>query len=87
MKKTYEKPRLVALSLSGNDLLCSTCTFDIIGDNADQGLVGLIETGFGVDITISSFSNEDGCATAIPGIEDTGYCKFNGADNMTVFNS
>lgn len=86
MKKTYEKPRLVALSLSGNDLLCSTCAFDVIGENADQGLLDMFEA-FGITITSNSFATSEGCSMQIDDSLVSGYCKFNGADNMTVFNS
>ena len=37
--KTYEKPRLVALSLTSNDMLCGTCNTDVMDEEFDD-LIG-----------------------------------------------
>lgn len=77
--KTYEKPRLNALSLSGNDMLCNSCDIDIIGDNADTNIKAMLEI-FGDPSQVLG-SGED-CAIKVS-IE--GYCKFTGAN--VVINS
>lgn len=83
--KKYEKPRLMALSLSGNDMLCAACDIDIYGDNANPiwkdtygELIGN-GTAFG--------EAETQCVDADWQIK--GYCKFTGGDNGTrvVINS
>lgn len=81
MKKTYEKPRLVALSLSGNDLLCAACPIDAEGPNMDSTLSQILND-FGVDIFTALGSGEE-CQ-----FEITGYCKFSSADSGNIlFNS
>ena len=39
--KTYEKPRLVALSLTSNDMLCGTCGIDGVSEEFDKILEDL----------------------------------------------
>ena len=39
--KTYEKPRLVALSLTSNDMLCGTCGIDGVSEEFDKILENL----------------------------------------------
>lgn len=77
--KTYEKPRLVALAVSSNDLLCQSCAVDVIGDNRDpvfdkylELIGGSIEQLFG--------SGETSCVIPVEG-----YCKFLGTN--VVINS
>lgn len=82
MKKTYEKPRLVALSLSGNDLLCAACPIDAVGPNMDPFLSQIIG-----DFNIE---NVFGAGTDCPnGLQVEGYCKFTSSENggQIVFNS
>lgn len=80
--KTYEKPRLTAISLSGNGALCQACAIDVVGDNADQNVLDLLLM---FDSEISNlFESTDSCATEC-GVE--GYCKFGPTADMTVFNS
>ena len=85
MKKTYEKPRLTALSLSGNDMLCAACPIDVIGSNAQTEIVQMIRDFTGMDVTSSSFASTEAC---IDGLAIEGYCKFTsaGAESI-VFNS
>lgn len=78
--KTYEKPKLIALSLSGNNMLCNTCAVDIIAPTEDQGLVDMLEIYGPID-TLFATAEAD-CATKI---EISGYCKFTGAN--VVINS
>lgn len=84
--KTYEKPRLIALSLSSEDMLCSGCenrytgVFDWWDDNHDgmlsdeevnnHGLFGLSEL------------SESQCS----GVQIEFYCKFTSTET-NVFNS
>lgn len=80
--KTYEKPRLTAISLSGNGALCQACAIDVVGDNADQNVLDLLLM---FDPEISNlFESTDSCVTEC-GVE--GYCKFGPTADMTVFNS
>lgn len=74
--KPYEKPRLIAMSLSGSNTLCSSCQIDIIGDNADptfQEIAGDFEFTFG--------AAEDSCAN---GFTIEGYCKFTATDGVVI---
>ena len=82
MKKTYEKPKLIALPLSGNNMLCNTCAIDIIGDNADKTFKETMGDFFDLNNAFASY--ESSCKIPIDG-----YCKFNGADrkDLVVINS
>ena len=89
--KTYEKPRLMALSLSGNDQLCGSCT--------DQGGTPLYKdpTGFiaqNIDDAAGDgdgiltraevenlFSSEDGCKDTRCEI----YCKFTSSGGLVAW--
>lgn len=79
--KTYEKPKLIALSLSGNNMLCNTCQTDIIGNNMDPAFKATMED-FGIVITDNSFASSDSCTAPV---DISGYCKFTGAN--VVINS
>ncbi len=81
--KTYEKPKLIALSISGNNMLCNSCTFDIIAPyngGADHGELGQMIEEFGYNFG----STETQCSLSI-----VGYCKFNSVDEglFSVINS
>ena len=71
--KVYEKPKLVMMSISGNDLLCS-CKVDVVGSNANpdylQTIALLIEMGF----SENALFDEGSCTTPV-----SGYCKMNSA--------
>ena len=79
--KTYEKPKLIALSLSGNNMLCNTCAVDIIAPTEDQALVDILEDFHGPIDKLFATAEAD-CAKHI---EYEGYCKFTGAN--VVINS
>lgn len=81
MEKTYEKPKLIALPLSGNNMLCNTCAIDIIGDNADKIFKETVGDFFDPNVAFASYENCE--------VEISGYCKFTGADNggRVVINS
>lgn len=81
--KTYEKPRLTAISLSGNGALCQACAIDVVGDNADQNVLELLTMTYDANID-NLFESADSCTTEC-GVE--GYCKFGPTADMTVFNS
>lgn len=80
--KKYEKPRLMALSLSGNDMLCATCDIDILGDNANP--IWKDTYGDFIDHNNAFGEAEDQCA-AEGFFKVSGYCKFTGAN--VVINS
>ena len=87
--KTYEKPKLIALSLSGNNMLCNTCQFDVIGDNADPLADTIKDMAEVATITELNFARgETSCAVELD-IDITSYCKFAGADagGLVVINS
>lgn len=82
MKKTYEKPKLIALSLSGNNLLCGSCAGKVtLYDNSTLAQLVLMAAGRNSDydrITGISrgdfeglFGTEESCGTPIEA-----YCKF-----------
>ena len=85
--KTYEKPKLLALSLSGNNMLFWTCTFDVIGDNNQlPGFPEMVQEMIGKPISEQCFAADENCA--VPVAID-GYCKFTGAESgdQVVINS
>lgn len=73
--KKYEKPRLMALSLSGNDMLCATCDIDIIGDNGRKDIIEMLEEIFGPIENL--FATGEDCKQQI---DVEGYCKFTGTN-------
>ena len=87
MMKTYEKPMLVTLALSGNEQLCGSCSDDgaSILLYQDSGLAGqfdwLVGDGDGngerSDLIGCFGTGESGCSKPLEG-----YCKFTG--NVTV---
>ena len=90
MKKTYEKPRLMALSLSGNDQLCGTCA-DNNGQLLYKDPTGTIAKG--IDILVG---NRDGKLTKaetsnIFGFKEDchspveNYCKFTSTGNIVAW--
>ncbi len=71
--KTYEKPKLIALSICGNEMLCS-CAVDADNDPVlQQILQDLVPE-------LNPFGTDGGCD-----IEIKDYCKFTGAN--LVFSS
>lgn len=82
--KTYEKPRLMVLSISANDALCTGCSkgtrfdpffqnFDSIYGNDD----GVLENGEG-----GLFAGEaDNCTTSF---DYDGYCKYASVSNGNI---
>ena len=84
--KTYEKPRLNALSLSGNSLLCS-CAIDAVEPNMDPALKTIIQAGWPqITDTSKLFATADGNACDTP-IDIVGYCKMSPTETNMVFNS
>ncbi len=87
--KLYEKPRLMVLSISANDMLCSGCSICTRGDyywdpfdlNHDGVLTHAEATSQGL-FGSSDGENSDSCSVPVDG-----YCKFNGTDPALVFTS
>lgn len=89
--KTYEKPVLMALSLSGEDLLCGACSTSNMTLWNDASLAESIlflvgrDASYDKDETISEgdfegiFGSGDGCSTPIQS-----YCKFTGSSDKMV---
>lgn len=78
MLKVYEKPKLVALSVSGNDVLCAACKIDVVGPNADPVFDQIIKDMEAVGM--KPLVQEDGCQHPVEG-----YCKFSSAS--IIYNS
>ena len=88
--KTYEKPRLMALSLSGNDQLCGSCS-----DKGSTNLLYKDPSGglaLGLDFLVG---NDDGVLTKEEAARAFGpnegceipvesYCKFTSSSDMLV---
>lgn len=70
MLKVYEKPKLVALSISSNDSLCAGCGFDV--DDLPPSLGQMIE-----DFGINAFGSAEGCTVIIEA-----YCKYTSSDKL-----
>lgn len=68
--KAYEKPRLVALSLSGNDMLCLNCE---VNPKDNAALNDMINTFFGGILEGVFGTTESACSNQV-----SGYCKFTG---------
>ncbi len=80
--KKYEKPRLMALSLSGSNALCA-CQVDAVGPNMSQEIIHALDGLVQPDQISSCF--EAGYQCQIP-VDVEGYCKY-GPSGQTVFNS
>lgn len=79
--KPYEKPRLVALSLSGNDMLCGGCTYPT--RNSSDGFLATLDLlygngdGFLEDGELGTLFVQSEHCEAI----SKNYCKFTSAEN------
>lgn len=77
--KTYTKPRLVALSLSANDMLCGTCS-PVFAEGWMNGVMGDVMEDFEL------FSSIESCTidyADFGGLE--GYCKTTPSADMKAF--
>lgn len=87
--KQYQKPQLVALSLSANDMLCAGCTAQT---RFDIGLSSIFESAFPGSVTADGFftkeeadaiglfaSSADSCSMEAGDMFQ--YCKFSAADS------
>lgn len=90
--KAYQKPTMLVLSISANDMLCGNCTLPT-RNNMDwllvlDGIQNIRVKDTNNDGAISEdetnlfASGEKGCE-----YEYEGYCKFTSADNLRVFTS
>lgn len=88
--KKYEKPRLIALSLEGNERLCGDCAekgaTTLIALNKSEFLwldnIPLVGDRDGVleeSDTVNAFGSGEDCTFQVEG-----YCKFSGADQSFV---
>ena len=84
--KIYEKPKLMVLSVSANDVLCSGCT---IGTRGDENWLVFDQDGDNLFTKaeadqLKMFGTEDGaqCTTVV-----YGYCKFNSVSAELLFTS
>lgn len=78
--KVYEKPKLVVISVLGNDLLCNSCSSDVVGGGGPRDpIIDEIIRDFGETV----FTTSDGCETIYDII---GYCKFSPSDDI-LYNS
>ena len=85
--KSYEKPRLMVLSISANDAICGGCQVSTrndawfkLMDSQVGNQNGVFELGEG-----GLFANaEDNCSVPT---DYNGYCKFSGADGYKLFTS
>ncbi len=82
--KVYEKPKLMVLSVSANDALCSSCQvgtrnneLSSLFDEDGDGVFSPGEGGLFVDAG-------DNCTVPT---DYLGYCKFSGADGYKLFTS
>lgn len=80
--KKYEKPVLVAFSLTSTDMLCG-CAIDAMGDNMDPMLAELLKQ-MGEEITSGSFASIESCTDIL---DVTGYCKHSPSPEGIVFAS
>lgn len=69
--KAYEKPRLVALSISSNDMLCESCAIDIHGSNANPDYLQTIALMEEMGISTDFLFDVGSCEYPV-----SGYCKF-----------
>ena len=90
MKKIYEKPKLMALSLSGNDQLCGSCSdkgsSNLLYQDPTSGMALAIDFLAGNDDGVltrdeadRAFGPGESCEFAIDS-----YCKFTASDDMLV---
>lgn len=88
--KKYQKPQLVALSLSGNDALCLTCKYDVVQDSfsdLDSAIKRLLKF---FDVTSASYVADKPFVTTptcTMEIDLTQYCKFGPISEYLIFNS
>ena len=90
--KTYEKPRLMALSLRGNDQLCGSCDTKLRDDSGlaefiNDSVHGALDKNKDGQLTADEFSNvfargEQGCAEEH---DIVGYCKFTSGGTMIAW--
>ena len=77
--KTYEKPRLMVLSVSANDALCACGTktrFEHVFDQFDTNNDG----HFGPEDNLNPLLTADASCEKTDGFES--YCKFTGANTL-----
>ena len=76
--KTYEKPKLMVLSISANDTLCSGCETKTKGNANFTGMFDKDGNGFFDEndfVYLAPSFTEDACEKPYQG-----YCKFSGSN-------
>ena len=85
--KTYRKPKLMVLSLSGDSLLCS-CVIDAVEPGMNAQLKATLEEIPGLDLSdttkLFAVNDEIGCENPI---DIDIYCKMSPSDTFKVFAS
>lgn len=82
--KVYQKPQMLTLSLSANDMLCSGCTTALRDSSFKQAWLDLFDKNNDGRLTKDElFTSGDGCQNIQDFIEE--YCKFTVADANTLF--
>lgn len=92
--KAYVKPAMMALSISANDMLCTSCT---VKTKDDKVLSGILDDYFKTDGSDGIFSKEEAdrvkafgpagdCDNSMQMYE---YCKYTATDSnyQSIFNS
>ena len=81
--KFYEKPKLMVLSVSANDALCSGCDDTVRNNNELRDFYGLYYGDATLPLTDEELNNlfaaNEHCQEKV---SNTDYCKFTGADKM-----
>ena len=92
--KPYEKPKIVALSLSGNEALCGSCAdkYTLVDDTTGLAayLMHMFDFGTG-EPDRSDFENVFGAGDMVNGINPctdhqiVGFCKFTSTGQMVAW--
>ncbi len=81
--KVYEKPKLMVLSVSANDALCSGCDDTVRNNSELRDFYGQYYGDEILPLTDDELSNlfaeDESCSEKV---SNTDYCKFTGANKM-----
>lgn len=87
--KTYVKPAMMALSISANDMLCTSC--DIKTRDSEDYFIGILTKKYGgsdglLDPSDNVFTSEENCTNMADDLLPDTYCKFSAVGGM-IFTS
>ena len=92
--KTYVKPAMMALSISANDMLCTSCS---VKTRDDKVLSGMLDAHYKTDGSDGIFSKEEADSVGAFGpagdcenlMEIYAYCKYTATESnyQSIFNS